>query len=136
MPARTKARRRALEHLYAAEMRGEDPIAALDRVVAADEGPANPYTAELIRGVAGHAERIDEILGEYAEGWSLSRMPAVDRNALRLGVYELLYVEDVPDPVALSEALGLVRELSTDASPQFVNGVLGHIQRDKDSLTG
>ena len=80
--------------------------------------------------------RIDELLTTYSEGWTLARMPAVDRNVLRIGVFELLYVEDVPDPVAVTEAMALVRELSTDESPQFVNGVLGAVLRDKASLTG
>ncbi|MGE5718803.1 MAG: transcription antitermination factor NusB, partial [Nocardioidaceae bacterium] len=85
--------------------------------------------------VAENAPRIDELISAYAQGWSLERMPAVDRNVLRIGVYEILYVEDVPDAVAVSEALNLVRELSTDESPNFVNGVLGNILRNKPALT-
>ncbi len=89
-----------------------------------------------MRGVAEHQAQIDELLSSYSEGWTLSRMPAVDRNVLRLGVFELLYADDVPDAVAVSEAMALVRELSTDESPQFVNGVLGTIQRNKASILG
>ena len=136
MPARTKARKRALDILFASELRSEDPVEALDRAVAEGEGPTNPYTDDLVRGVQAHRARIDELLAAYSTGWSLDRMPAVDRNVLRIGVFELLYVEDVPDPVAVSEAIGLVRELSTDESPQFVNGVLGSLLREKDSLPG
>jgi N utilization substance protein B len=136
MPARSKARKRALDALYAAEMRGEDAVAALEAAVAAGEGPTNPYTETLVRGVAEHRERIDELLDRYAEGWALERMPAVDRTALRIGAYELLFVEDVPHPVAVSEAVALVRSLSTDDSPSFVNGVLGSMLRDRDSLVG
>ena len=136
MPARTKARKRALDILFASELRREDAVEALDRAVADGEGPTNEYTSFLVRGVGEHRARIDELLTTYSQGWSLDRMPAVDRNVLRIGVFELLYVEDVPDPVAVSEAMGLVRELSTDESPQFVNGVLGALQRDKASLTG
>jgi N utilization substance protein B len=136
MPARSKARKRALDVLYAADLRGEDPVEALDAAVAAGEGPSNPYTGTLVRGVAEHQARIDELLGQYAQGWTLDRMPAVDRNALRLGVFELLYAEDVPDAVAVSEAVALVRHLSTDDSPTFVNGVLGTMMRDRDSLVG
>jgi N utilization substance protein B len=132
--ARGKARKRALDVLYAAEMRGEQPLEALERVVAAGEGPTNEYTSVLVHGVAEHQGRIDELLGTYAQGWTLARMPAVDRNVLRLGVYELLYVEDVPDGVAVSEAMNLVRDLSTDDSPAFVNGLLGSIVRDKADL--
>jgi N utilization substance protein B len=132
--ARGKARKRALDVLYAAEMRGEQPLEALERIVAAGEGPTNEYTSVLVHGVAEHQGRIDELLGTYAQGWTLARMPAVDRNVLRLGVYELLYVEDVPDGVAVSEAMNLVRDLSTDDSPAFVNGLLGSIVRDKADL--
>jgi len=136
VPARTKARKRALDILFASELRREDAVEALDRAVAEGEGPTNEYTSFLVRGVGDHRARIDELLTTYSEGWTLSRMPAVDRNVLRIGVFELLYVDDVPDPVAVTEAMGLVRELSTDESPQFVNGVLGALQRDKASLLG
>lgn len=136
MPARTKARKRALDILFASELRREDPVEALDRAVAEGEGPTNPYTGDLVRGVQDHRARIDELLSEYSTGWSLERMPAVDRNVLRIGLYEMLWVDDVPDPVAVTEAMALVRELSTDESPQFVNGVLGSLLRNKESLTG
>lgn len=134
MAARSKARKRALDVLYASELRGESPVDALERSVAEGEGPTNDYTAVLVRGVEEHRARIDEVLASYSEGWTLSRMPAVDRNVLRLGVWELLWADDVPDPVAVSEAMALVQELSTDESPQFVNGVLGAIVRNKASL--
>ena len=134
MAARTKARKRALDLLYASDVRGESATVALDRAIEDGEGPTNPYTADLVRGVVEHLTRIDEVLQSYAEGWTLDRMPAVDRNVLRLGIYELLYAEDVPDAVAVSEAMALVRDLSTDESPQFVNGVLGAVQRDKPTL--
>jgi len=135
MPARTRARKRALDLLYAAEMRGQDPVAALEAATAEGEGPSNLYTVTLVRGVAEHRPRIDELLGQYAQGWTLGRMPAVDRNALRIGAFELLYSDDVPDAVAVTEAVALVRTLSTDDSPSFVNGVLGAMLRDRDLLT-
>jgi len=131
MAARSKARKRALDLLYAADLRGEDPVAALDAAIEAGEGPTNDYTAALVRGVAAHREEIDELLSSYSEGWTLDRMPAVDRNVLRLGVFELLHADDIPDPVAVTEAMALVRDLSTDESPAFVNGVLGNIARTK-----
>ena len=131
MPARSKARKRALDLLYASEMRRENPIEALDRAVADGEGPSNDYTATLVRGVVEHQAAIDDLLRDASEGWSLERMPAVDRNVLRLGVYELLYVDDIPDGVAVTEAMNLVRDLSTDESPAFVNGVLGTILRTR-----
>lgn len=134
MSARSKARKRALDILYAAELRGDGPVEALDAAIAAGEGPTNEYTALLVRGVVAHQEQIDGLLAEYSEGWTLERMPAVDRNVLRLGVFELLYADDVPDPVAVTEAMALVRDLSTDESPAFVNGVLGNIQRHKHAV--
>ena len=135
MPARSKARKRALDVLFASELRSEDPVVALDRAVAEGEGPTNEYTGFLVRGVTEHRERIDELLSTYAEGWTLTRMPAVDRNVLRIGAFEVLWVDDVPDPVAITEAVALVRDLSTDDSPGFVNGVLGALLRNKESLT-
>jgi len=134
MAARSKARKRALDILFASELRGESPVEALDRAIAEGEAPTNPYTGVLVRGVVEHQARIDEILGTYAEGWTLDRMPAVDRNVLRLGVWEMLYAGDVPGGVAISEAVALVGDLSTDESPQFVNGVLGAIERDRATL--
>jgi N utilization substance protein B len=94
----------------------------------------NPYTAELVDGVLSQQDRLDEILSTYAQGWTLERMPTVDRQALRIGLWELLYNDDVPDAVAVSEAVALVKELSTDDSPDFVNGLLGRLQRIKPTL--
>lgn len=133
MSARGKARKRALDLLYASEMRSESAVVALDRAIEAGEGPTNDYTGLLVRGVVENQARIDELLSEYSQGWTLARMPAVDRNVLRLGVFELLYVDDVPDAVAVSEAISLVRDLSTDESPTFVNGILGAIEKSKPS---
>lgn len=134
MAARSKARKRALDHLYACELRREDPLEVLDRRIAEGEGPTNEYTSFLIRGVVAHRERIDAVLTSYSQAWSLDRMPAIDRNVLRLGAFELLYADDVPDAVAVTEAVALVKSLSTDDSPSFVNGVLGAILRDKATL--
>ena len=134
MPARSRARKRALNLLYAAEMRSEDAVRFLDQAIEAGEGPSNPYVEVLVRGVAEHRSRIDELLTEYSEGWALNRMPAVDRSVLRMGVFELLWADDVPDAVAVDEAVTLVRELSTDDSPGFVNGVLGAMMRAKDEI--
>jgi transcription antitermination protein NusB len=130
--ARSKARKRALDVLYASEMRDRSTADALQQQ--SEEGPVNDYTVELVRGVTEHRSRLDEVISQYAEGWTLGRMPAVDRNVLRLATFEVLYVDDVPDAVAVSEALNLVRDLSTDESPAFVNGVLGNIVRDSASL--
>lgn len=135
MSARSKARKRALDLIFAAEARGQRAADLLAEQVAAGEGPANEYTVTLVDGVSEHGARLDEIAAQYAQGWSLDRMPAVDRNVLRLAIYEILYVDDVPDAVAISEALTLVGDLSTDESPQFVNGVLAAVVRDKATLT-
>jgi N utilization substance protein B len=133
LSARSKARKRALDLLFAAEARGVPATDLLAEQVAAGE-LNNPYTATLVEGVSAKRASIDDIIGRYAQGWTLERMPAVDRNVLRLGIWELLYAEDVPEHVALSEAVELVRDLSTDESPSYVNGVLGAIQRDKATL--
>lgn len=130
MAARSKARRRALDVLYQAELRGETPLQALARIIEEGQAPANPYTAVLVEGVAAAAGQIDDLLSRHSTGWTLERMPALDRNVLRLGVWELLHADDVPPPVAIAEAMALVQELSTDDSPTFVNGVLGAVRRD------
>jgi transcription antitermination protein NusB len=136
MAARSKSRKRALDILYAAEMRGEDPVAALESAIAEGEGPTNPHTETLVRGVSEHRTRIDELLATYSQAWSLDRMPAVDRTVLRIGAFELLYADDVPPAVAVTEAVALAGDLSTDESPAFVNGVLGSMLRDRESILG
>ena len=127
MPARSKARKRALDVLYEAELRGEPVLDLLGQRAADASPPVAPYAAELVRGVQQRRARIDELLAAHAEGWTLDRMPAVDRNILRIGVYELLWADDVPDAVVIDEAVELAKTLSTDDSPAYVNGVLGAI---------
>jgi transcription antitermination protein NusB len=134
MAARSKARKRAMDVLYEADMRGLNPTATLAGRVARAEPPVHPYTAELVNGVHEHQERIDAILAQYAEGWTVARMPGVDRAVLRLGVYELLWRPDVPDAVAIDEAVELAKTLSTEESPRFVNGVLARVLRDRERL--
>jgi N utilization substance protein B len=85
------------------------------------------YAITLVEGVAGHRDRIDELIGSYAEGWTLERMPPVDRNLARIAVFELLHADDIDDAVAISEAVELAKQLSTDDSPRFLNGILGRI---------
>ena len=138
MPARSKARKRALDVLFEAELRGEPVLALLEQRTADQSGddapPVPEYAADLVRGVQAHRERIDELLAAYAEGWTLDRMPAVDRNILRIGAYELLWADDVPDGVAISEAVELAKDLSTDGSPSFVNGLLARLLELKPTL--
>lgn len=131
MSARSKARKRALDLLYETDLRGTDPEVTVAERIAAGDPPIAEYTALLVRGVHSHRSRIDEIISSYAEDWQLERMPPVDRNILRLGVYELLWCEEVPDPVAIDEAIELAKALSTSDSPRFVNGVLARIQRSR-----
>jgi transcription antitermination protein NusB len=125
--ARRKARKRALDILFESEARGVAPLRTLAERVAAADPPVNEYSAALVEGVVEHGERIDELLATHSVGWTLDRMPAVDRNLLRLGTFELLWREDVPDAVAIDEAVALAHELSTDESPAFVNGLLGRL---------
>jgi N utilization substance protein B len=134
MPARSKARKRALDLLYEAELRGEPVLELLGQRAAEASPPVVPYAAQLVRGVQEHRERIDELLAAHSQGWTLDRMPAVDRNILRIGAYELLWADDVPDGVAISEAVQLARSLSTEASPAFVNGLLARLLKLKPSL--
>ena len=136
MAARSKARKRALDILFEAEMRDESPLSVLDsRTIRADP-PITSYAAELVRGVQAHRERIDELLTEHSRGWALDRMPAVDRNILRIGAYELLWATDVPEAVAINEAVVLAQDLSTDASPAFVNGLLARLLEIKPTVVG
>jgi N utilization substance protein B len=127
VPARSKARKRALDVLYESELRDAAVDAVLAEHAARGAPPVPAYSSVLVNGVIAHRERIDELLESYAVGWTLDRMPPVDRNLLRLGVFELLWVDDVPDGVAISEAVELASTLSTEDSPRFVNGVLARI---------
>ncbi|GAA1297715.1 transcription antitermination factor NusB [Saccharothrix xinjiangensis] len=135
MGARSKARKRAVDVLYEADVRGADPVTLIaERVGSADVPPVNDYTVSLVEGVTAHRARIDDLISEHSEGWTLQRMPAVDRAVLRVGLYELLWAGDVPDAVAIDEAVELAKGLSTDDSPRFVNGVLGRIAVIADQL--
>jgi N utilization substance protein B len=132
--ARGKARKKALDVLYEADLRGVSAVEVLDAKADDAEQTLNPYTSELVYGVVEHLDRIDDLLSTYSQGWTLERMPAVDRNLLRIGVYELLWRDDVPPAVAISEAVELAKSLSTDESPSFVNGLLARILDVKPRL--
>ncbi|WP_315095248.1 transcription antitermination factor NusB [uncultured Cellulomonas sp.] len=136
MGARTKARKRALDVLFEADQRGIDPVRLLaDRIAEPGTESALPqYSVDLVEGVIAEQDRIDELLATHAHGWTIDRMPAVDRALLRLGTWEILFNDDVPDAVAVDEAVELARSLSTDESPQFVNGLLGRIVDLKPTL--
>jgi N utilization substance protein B len=117
--------------LYEADLRGDDAVTTLAERVALGDPPINDYTIELVEGVTERREEIDRMLSEYSEGWTLARMPDVDRAVLRVGLYELLWSPDIPDAVAIDEAVELAKALSTDDSPKFVNGILGRVLRDQ-----
>ena len=136
MAARTKARKRALDLLFEAEQRGVTAADLLRERLAAPvtEAPLSEFTADLVMGVVEHWGQVDELIATYSQGWTLQRMPAVDRAILRLGAYEVLYSTDVPEPVAISEWVGLATELSTDDSPRFVNGLLARLAEVKPTL--
>ena len=129
---RHQARKRAVDVLFEAEARGLSPaevVGVRTALAAANPDVASlpPYTVAAARGVGEHAAHIDDLIGSHLQGWTLDRLPAVDRAILRVAVWELLYADDVPEPVAVDEAVQLAKELSTDDSPGFVNGVLGQV---------
>ncbi|HCA84244.1 MAG TPA: transcription antitermination factor NusB [Streptomyces sp.] len=139
MAARNKARKRAFQILFESDQRGS-PV----RTVLADwvrhghsddrQPPVTEYTMQLVEGYGEHADRIDELISTYSVGWSLDRMPVVDRCILRLGAYELIWEDETPDAVVIDEAVQLAKEFSTGDSPAFVNGLLGRFKELKPSL--
>ena len=129
---RHQARKRAVDLLFEAEARDLTPAEVVDvRTTLATANPdvsaLQPYSAAAARGVGEHAAHIDDLISSHLQGWTLDRLPAVDRAILRVAVWELLYADDVPEPVAVDEAVQLAKELSTDESPSFINGVLGQV---------
>ncbi|MEI7819237.1 MAG: transcription antitermination factor NusB [bacterium] len=139
MSARSKARKQALDLLFEADIRGTSALETLNLRDVVEEGPdARPireYTRELVVGVTENSRKIDELITTYAQGWDMDRLPNVDRNILRLGIYEVLWASQVPTGVAIDEALDLARELSTDDSAAYVHGVLGRIASLKDTFS-
>jgi N utilization substance protein B len=136
--ARSKARKQTLDILYEADIRGTDPLDILASRDVTEEGPdARPirdYTRELITGVSENRRKIDELIATYAQGWDMDRLPAVDRNIMRLALFEILWSDGLADAVAIDEALTLAKELSTDESAGYIHGVLGRIASIKDGL--
>lgn len=136
MSARSKSRKRAIDLLFEADQRGMNARDLLAERLArpATEAPLNQFTSDLVEGVVDHWTDINELLATYSQGWTIERMPSVDLAILRLGAYEILYGEGVPEVVAISEAVELARSLSTDDSPKFVNGLLGRLLEIKPTL--
>jgi N utilization substance protein B len=136
LSARTKARKRAIDAIYAADLRKVSPVELLSitEELAADRQNQEPqfsYARQIVEGVVTHHDEIDDLLETYSQGWALDRMPNVDRAILRVGVWEILYSEETPDAVAISEAVSVAKELSTDDSGAFINGLLGRISATK-----
>ena len=132
MGARSKSRKRALDILYGADVRGESINASLlaeeNRELADPKRATSwPYAKEIVKGIAAHGDEIDEMIETYAQGWTIGRMPAVDRAIIRIGIWELLFNPGVPDAVAISEAVESATVFSTEDSAGFVNGLLGRI---------
>lgn len=139
MSARSKARKQALDLLYESDIRGADALKTLELRDIPEDGPdARPireYTRDLIFGVVDNRRKIDELIMTYAQGWDMDRLPAVDRNILRIGIFEILWSTAVPTSVAIDEALNLAKELSSDESSKYIHGVLGRIASLKDSIS-
>ena len=132
MGARSKSRKRALDILYGADVRGESINASLlaeeNRELADPKRATSwPYAKEIVEGIAAHGDEIDEMIETYAQGWTIGRMPAVDRAIIRIGIWELLFNPGVPDAVAIAEAVESATVFSTEDSAGFVNGLLGRI---------
>ena len=138
MSARSKARKQALDLLYEADIRGGSALEILQSRDVVEDGPdARPirdFTKELITGVSENSRKIDELITTYAQGWDMDRLPTVDRNILRLGIYEIVWSTELADGIAIDEALTLAKELSTDESAGYIHGVLGKISSIKESI--
>jgi N utilization substance protein B len=136
--ARSKARKQALDLLYEADIRGGSALDFLQSRDVIEDGPdARPirdFTKELIGGIAENSRKIDELITTYAQGWDMDRLPAVDRNILRLAIYEIVWSTELADGIAIDEALTLAKELSTDESAGYIHGVLGKISSIKESI--
>ena len=134
MSTRSKARKAALDLLYESDIRKTSPQTLLTKRVTELEYVIRDFTKDLVDGVDSHRRKIDELITTYSQGWDMDRMPVIDRNILRLGIYELLWSESVPTSVAISEALELAQTLSTDDSSKYINGVLSKVLEIKSDL--
>ena len=138
MSARSKARKHALDILYESDIRGATPESILEHRAIPEEGPdARPlrdFTNELVLGVVANKRKIDELITTYAQGWDMDRLAAVDRNILRIGIFEIIWTDELEDGIAIDEAITLARDISTDDSSTFIHGLLGKISSIKDSV--
>jgi len=133
--ARSKARKAALDFLYESDIRKGAPLEILQLRQNELDLPVREFTKDLVSGVESHRRKIDELITTYAQGWDMDRLPAVDRNILRLGIYEILWAKDVPTSVAIDESLDLAKELSSDESSKYIHGVLGRIASIKETIS-
>ena len=135
MSTRSKSRKAALDLLYEADIRGRSASDLLSTRLSDEETYIREYTAHLLEGIATHRRKIDELIILHAQGWDMDRMPAVDRNILRIAIYELLWSKEVPEKVAINEALELAKVLSTDDSVSYINGVLSTIATNREDIS-
>ncbi len=139
MPARSKARKQSLDILFESDIRSISALDILEQRLGEQSGPeARPireYASEIVRGVSDHRRKIDELISTYAQGWDMDRLPTVDRNILRIAIFEILWGDEIPDPVAIDEALNMAKLLSTDESAGYIHGVLGRISSIKAELS-
>ncbi len=134
MSARSKARKAALDLLYEGDIRKTSAISILNQRSGDLEFVIRDFTKELVQGVDENRRKIDELITTYSQGWDMDRMPVIDRNILRLAIYEILWSKDVPSAVAIDEAIELAQTLSTDDSSKYINGVLSKIIEIKADL--
>ena len=138
MSARSKARKQTLDLLYEADIRGTAAIdilvARVDNATDPDARPIREFTRELVSGISAQKRKIDELISTYAQGWDMDRLPTVDRNILRLAIYELVWTPDLAEGIVINEALDLAKVLSTDESATYIHGVLGKISLIKESI--
>lgn len=138
MSARSKARKQTLDLLYEADIRGTAAIdilaARVDNATDPDARPIREFTRELVSGISAQKRKIDELISTYAQGWDMDRLPTVDRNILRLAIYELVWTPDLAEGIIINEALDLAKVLSTDESATYIHGVLGKISLIKESI--
>jgi N utilization substance protein B len=139
LSARTKARKRAVDAVFAADIRGKSPLELLEDTLEQNADRQNQdvifaYAQSIVEGVIKHKHEIDAYLEAYSQGWSLDRMPTLDRAIMRVATWEIVYNDDVPDSVAVNEAVEIAKEYSTDDSPAFINGLLNKISSTKTAL--
>jgi N utilization substance protein B len=134
--ARTKARKRAIDLLYGADLREISLNAAIEMEAKRAQGEPDranswSYARQIVEGIAEHGDEIDELIETYAQGWTINRMPVTDRAIVRIGIWEILFNDEIPDGVAISEAVEAAKSLSTEDSAGFVNGLLGRIAQTR-----